>query len=83
MIGGSAYVVDDHGDRLHVNAAREHVGGDEHFRLARPEGVDDLIALETFKGAVEGDDLVAFGDHAAFNLGGGVAALIGVASVGD
>lgn len=42
---GGQVVVDDAGDLLHVDAAREQVGGDEHARGARAELAHDHLAL--------------------------------------
>jgi hypothetical protein len=68
-------VVDNHGDSLHVNAAREDVGGDEDLGFAGAEPVEDCVALGAVEGTGQSGDLVAVGCHAALDLSGGVAAL--------
>jgi hypothetical protein len=68
-------IVDNHGDGLHVNAAREDVGGDEDLGFASAEPVEDCVTLSAIEGSGQSGDLVAVGCHAALDFGGGVAAL--------
>lgn len=68
-------VVDDHADGLDVYAASEEVGRYQHFGVAHAEGVDDAVAGGAVETTRQGDDFVAFGGHALFELGGGVAGL--------
>jgi hypothetical protein len=68
-------IVDNHGDGLHVNAAREDVGGYEDLGFASAEPVEDCVTLSAVEGSGQSGDLVAVGCHAALDLGGGVAAL--------
>ena len=51
-----AFVVDDVGDAVHVDAARGHIGGDEHVDLAVAEGAQSLLARPLTEVAVHGTD---------------------------
>jgi hypothetical protein len=42
------YIVDNHSDRLYVNAASKHIGGDEHLCFATSELVNDTITILAF-----------------------------------
>jgi hypothetical protein len=68
-------VVDNHGDGLDVDTARQDVGRNEYLCLASAELVEDIISLSSVQGAGKGSDLVAIGSHASLDLCGGVAAL--------
>lgn len=46
-------VVDDDGDLLHIDAASEQIGGDEHASLSSPEGTHALAALLRVQLAVQ------------------------------
>jgi hypothetical protein len=70
------YIIDDNRHCLHVDAARQHVGGDEHLGLAGAERVNDVVALVALKRAVQRNDLVAFNRHAPLNLRGSIATLL-------
>ncbi len=72
---GGAHVVHNDADGLHVYAAREDVGRDEHFCAAVAEFVDDVVALGALEGAAQLRDFVAVLREAAFDFGGRVAAL--------
>jgi hypothetical protein len=64
-------VVDDHGHRLNVDAARKDIGSDEDLGLARPELVDNPITIVALQSTTELCNLVSFGGHAVFELFGG------------
>mmetsp|Transcript_70660 Transcript_70660/g.140053 ORF Transcript_70660/g.140053 Transcript_70660/m.140053 type:complete len:208 (-) Transcript_70660:645-1268(-) len=53
---GREVVVDDQRDLLHVNAARKHVGGDEHTRAARAELAHDELTLLLVEVGMDGGD---------------------------
>jgi hypothetical protein len=73
-------VVNNHGNRLNINASSKNIGGNKNLRLARPEAFQDTIALRPFERTVDSNYSMAGCGERRANSGccfSGLYALIG------
>jgi hypothetical protein len=77
------YIVDNHGYRLHVNAASKHIGGNEHLCIATSELVDDAVTILAFQSTAQLRDLMALCNHALLELFGGPSGLRTLVMTGE
>jgi hypothetical protein len=81
--GVETYVVNDHGNRLYVNATGKNVGGDEHLCFATSKLVNDTITILALQSTAQLRDLVTLCSHALLELFGGPAGLRTLVMIGE
>ena len=72
------HVIDYQGNGLHINATSENVRSDKNFRSAITEGVNDDVALLSFKFTSQASNLVTVLYEAFLNCKSALTGLIKV-----